>query len=1012
LEGIVHASQLAVLTSGLLAITVISPANPAVASPVATAVPTAAANAPVKQTKHKVWAVSGRVYLAGLPVQGGTVSVSTLKGRTLKMRYTKRRTTTRRGMFSILLASKPPAYYRIKVTGGKIAGKKTKNATLYGIGRLGDPLNYVNMATTLLSRYQKLHPEAAVKSDVQRVARYLGFPPPKGRQLYPFAQTSHLTTSRHDPAQFYRMAKKHGGVNSYLQRIAKRVKAGQHIKANLVPKKYFLPAFGTGSALFHNSGDPRSRTSASAALDTVGGRQLTDGGLAGDLFGLVQSSVQWAAGNAAQGAACAKTVSGIVQGLLGCNASQGQAAQIESTLNALQAQVSELSNQVSSLQKDYSLSAAGSAWEKAQVPELMQTLQDFVGWLAELATVTPNPINDTTGVSYASSGPSITDVGNLCDAAYPSLVYNATAVKLGSQSTEQTPNAACTNIGAWIIGDTNGNEAPPCQTDMTSCMDMMFDWFAGYDQKTLGSTLLLIPLLQNAVASGGAGLLPGSGQNHLNQTLATIVGGQAALLQILIAWQGWYESWSYPNGVSQILNCAEQDPGMDLNPPTASTKLPGNWNTTCDFAQNANTMLSIEFYMAQHGARASMPNLYGPETPESASTSGVVLDTIASMTAPPAYWAVPVDLSGASYMAGNTYWPYFPYGPAFNSTDAPGYNTKNNPLWLSMPGTAGDNTPILNAYPNDAFSIPDTASLQQIANDAHNTSGSQTVAQAMNNWGFIGIGEPNTMWWTNLAIGVQSMSWQTENAYPGTPGTPKNNNCSGWPVISGYQGGVLYGCGSDGSKYNYVTGLWGNQFINTAAVSAGNNNCPTAENAVNVGDGTTGCTGPENVGSDPSYFTLLIDQTVGTVMWTSSLVTSWSSQKMVPSFAYGAQKMPWAVAQAPATPASGSTTYILTGSATAAMRTPSATASVSCELEDVTASAGQPPFQPGNTTTLTATPGTVSGGALQSVSCTTGALTAGHQYSWRLKDTQSTPSTVTFDSEPIPFTVPSSTPNS
>ncbi len=95
-----------------------------------------------------------------------------------------------------------------------------------------------------------------------------------------------------------------------------------------------------------------------------------------------------------------------------------------------------------------------------------------------------------------------------------------------------------------------------------------------------------------------------------------------------------------------VYTCKQRS--TDLNPATVDPKETksgqggnndpsgtGYWGTTCEVATNANLMLSVEYYIAQHGARASMPNLYGPENhASSATTAGVVLDTVASQTRP------------------------------------------------------------------------------------------------------------------------------------------------------------------------------------------------------------------------------------------------------------------------------------------------------------------------------------------------------------------------------------------
>ncbi len=258
------------------------------------------------------------------------------------------------------------------------------------------------------------------------------------------------------------------------------------------------------------------------------------------------------------------------------------------------------------------------------------------------------------------------------------------------------------------------------------------------------------------------------------------------------------------------------------------------------------------------------------------------------------------------------------------------------------------------------------------------------------------------MWWTNLSVGLQNQQWMTDNVYPGTSGTARKNNCQGWPIIPPY-----YNCSPGAptdSDNNTVTGLWGTQFINTSAQSAGLNSCPNIENATGAYGGN--CTGPKDINIRPQLLHVADRPDDGPGLWTTDMLTSWAIQTTIPSFAYGAEKLPWAIAAVPTTPTSGSV-YTLSGVATAAIGTASASGTVSCQVTDLTQAAGGPAYGADNITTIPATPGTVNGKALQTVSCTTpSALTPGHQYEWRLSVTQTSPATPTFDSESVPFVVP------
>lgn len=949
-------------------------------------------------------AVTGKVYLAGKPLVRARVRVTTKNGRKLRL-VSHRNRTDKFGMFGVRVARFTKKPIVVQVRGGRLNGRKPQHGVaLAAYGRLTEPIEYVNMGSTLLVRYHRLHPKQTTVRSMRRVSAYLRLPKVKSHRFYRLGMLTHVGSSIHQPGVWFRRAKKAGGTSKYLKRQAQRIKGKRVLRPALTPvhpNRYYLPGFGADSTLFTGK-----RRAAKAG-------RVSATGLISDVLGATKSLVTWGLGNAATSAACAAAHSGISQGILGCNATQGQAANIQNTLDQMTQQLADIQTQLNNVQVSLnkisteqaaqnlatSMTDAGLTPLYAAAHNITATLQTLSnpqnapvntfaapadGWpystVADSPAVWPEPTTNNSELDI-NGVQQVNTIEYVCAQAY---VAPGQPEPTSSQSGFQ----ACQTLGDDMYASSGG---------YADLVNTFFEYFAGGGGTD--SPELLIPTAQTYlttagpfVNSGGDANGAGINQNGLNQMLAQLVLIQNTVMQGLIAWQSFYESWEV--GAAQV--CTTSTP-VTIDP----TSFVPSFINTCTMSQAWSGILAIEQYIATNGARASWPNVYQAESLASEQYSGTIADTVASPTDPPVYWTAPLDVSGIS-QGTNEWYPYVPWGPQPGQDTEFGYPALSSVNPVTSPTSA---EAILNGYPEDKFQFAGSAQLAPMLNHAWGAyPGSQgSVNQVLGSAGFLAGAGNAGITWSTLATSIDLFSFAVRSQYP----APHNNptlatQCpSNWPTAPGYS------CSDEAIPdtpanqppldYMGITGTYGSSFYDTdAAGSAGltQQACGIYEPKIFGPWGpypTIGINVCINPTSDKSevYYGLLFESDPPSTpwLWAGSMITGVWNQTSIPAF-----NPPQELPQATATEATNFSRnanqtygYVLAGTASAAQvappSNPDITATVNCQVSSDST------FPAGSTTTIAALPSSVGVGAPVAVNCDVD-LNPQTTYYWRVVATQ------------------------
>ena len=847
--------------------------------------------------------IAGQVRISGKPVRRARISVSTLNGAKIKVIGSSRR-TNRFGRFQLFAPKQPPKKFVVTAKGGRFGDKALGNTRLQALGRGKDPMEFVNMASTLLVRYHDQHHQMKLAQATKITSRYLGLP--KTGKVYSFGQYGHVLSAAHDPGYFYRVANKRGGVNRYVNQQARRVSADRRVRPSLQRLGFRIAPMGTGSPLF-SARTPRSG-------------EIQAEGILADLGGQIEQMLEGALTNTAVSAACAEATSGLAQAMLNCSATQNQAAQIESQLANIQSSITSLEQQVQGIGSDLDQGNWTVAFKNAGIANLKTILNHLQGYMGVMTNGVPSAAGPVCGQSgstgnqtaAASSGfgsaldcppkyvqiplqgSSMSDwVTAVCNAAYPAGVANGanTATKSYSIVGSQSPQSACAYIGNYLLGTSADS---PAGGSVFVQLTTFFEYFTG--QEILATPNQILALAgESVLSSGGQVMIQGAKQNGLNQYLGSLVGMQESLGAIAVAWMSFWETWTL--GAPQFCS----------TPPSATTgtSFAPSSGTSCEVAQALNYWFSVEDYIASNGARAAVPSEYQKFTQGAATTpSGVVIDTVGSTTNPNMWFALAVDVSGQLLEASapnNAYWPYVYYGQnpgtaivdsTTGSTIGHGPSTTVNPG--ANPRQVGA---ILPDYPGDSFALDQTpATAQQLAADAleANPKAANTNS-ALTDQGFIGPGADSLdafgngvdNWTFNWSSSVSESQCDQVAFFPGTSMyfTPTGYSCA--------DGSTAYSVDLQGTfSTSYIPTNLGRNATSqlcatTTAQPAGSNPAPKGEDGeaeLCLGEqASSGSLGGATKGID-GYYSFYLDVSPGQPVWTQDVFSAWQTLSTVPTY--------------------------------------------------------------------------------------------------------------------------------
>jgi hypothetical protein len=841
-----------------------------------------------KRARAKRYGAAGQVFRAGVPVRGAKIRITTVSGKKLTIVQGQRR-TSKHGHFQVYVRDLPKTF-TVKAVGGRAGKRDLGRSVMSGFGRRNDPAEFVNLTSTLVVKYRAQHPNKSPKRASRIVANYLELPRLRHRPVTTVGQFGHVLSSVHDPKKLDKRVRQHGGVDSFLTSLASKIKPGTHIKNDLVPAYFLKSAFGHGVAPFPS---PPSSKRASKSAASVASAQLAksdDPSLMTDLLNGLNSGLQWMLQNAAQAGACALgNNNNVVNGLLACSSSSPTSADISAALSQMQSELTTMNASLDALNSEFATQNAQEALSSSQVSKLASALTNLQAYLTAMqgaAAGTPSSTNTIGAVTNPPSG-----INNLCTTAFA----GDTSATTGGQ----TPITACEGFGGYFASS-NSNGAPSL---MNVQLTAFFKAMTGWSQPDAN---LVMPAVQAALSGGGTKMTSGMAQNQFNQQMSDLVAGQVALFQMALAFQSFYETWSTTYNF--------QPNWCPVGTKTSAFETSGitsNWGTSCAVAIYATQQLSVEWNVAANGAQGQLPSQGVPGTSQATSSIGVTLDTVASQSSPTMWYSVPLDLSGATLMGGNPWFPYQVFGDApGQSTSANGNVVTNGPVPeanpVFYPTTAQQ---ILADYPNE-FIFANQQQTVQVAADALTANpGVGSINQALVNEGFIGAGATEYgMLWGYLGYAPQVYSFQTSMAYPGDNYVTKGQGvCTTWPpsplkypwvpveVSSGYA------CVLSGGKTDQgILGTWASGYLDSTGTSTSTNNCPQSLNLVttwgtgqnpsgvqeawSTEDPTQGllCTGPGLAGTG-GFYGLLIAQDSGPVVWTQPLVTQWTSQTCIPT---------------------------------------------------------------------------------------------------------------------------------
>lgn len=856
-----------------------------------------------KSPKRFRYGIAGQVKISGKPVRKARISVSTIKGG--KVRVIGRSMTTNRfGRFQLFAPKKPPKKFVVTAKGGRFGDKSLGNTQLQALGRGKDPMEFVNMASTLLVRYHDLHPQMKLAKATNVTSRYLGLP--TTGKVYSFGQYGHVLSAAHDPGYFYRVAKKRGGVNRYVNQQARRVSADRRVRPSLRRLGFRIAPMGTGSPLF-SARTPRSG-------------EIQAAGILADLGGQIEQMLEGALTNTAVSAACAEATSGLAQAMLNCSATQNQAAQIESQLANIQSSISSLEAQVQTIGSDLDKGNWTVAFKSAGIANLKTILNKLQGYMGVMTNGVPSatgPVcgqNSSTGyqTAPASSGfgsaldcpPGFTQiplqgssmsawVTTVCNAAYPAGAANGANTATTNYQTlgSQSPQTACAGIGTYLLGT---NPDSPSGGSVFTQLTTFFEYFTGQELLPTANQILALAG-ESVLSSGGQVMIQGAQQNGLNQYLGSLVGMQESLGAIAVAWMSFWETWTL--GEPQFCPAPPS--------PTTSTAFSPSSGSSCQVAQALNFWFSVEDYIASNGARAAVPSEYKKYTQGAAtSPAGVVIDTVGSTTNPNMWFALAVDVSGQLLEANapnNAYWPYIYFGqdpgtaivdPATGSTIGHGPTTSLNPG--VNPQQVGA---ILPDYPGDSFALNQTpTTAQQLAADAlEANSNAANTNSALTDQGFIGPGADSLdafgngvdNWTFNWSSSVSESQCDQVAFFPGasTYFTPTGYSCAG--------GSTAFSVDLQGTfATSYIPTNLGRNATSqlcatTTAQPAGSNPAPKGESgeaALCLGaQASSGSLGGATKGID-GYYSFYLDMSPGQPVWTEDVFSGWQALGAVPTY--------------------------------------------------------------------------------------------------------------------------------
>lgn len=864
------------------------PAPPPPSQAVIAADRAAAAELANKRARAKRYGAAGQVFRAGVPVRGARIRITTLAGKKLSIVKGRSR-TSKYGHFQVYVRDLPKTFI-VKAVGGTAGKRDLGRSVMSGFGRRNDPAEFVNLASTLVVKYRAQHPKKSPKRASRVVAKYLELPKLRHRPVTTVGQFAHVLSSVHDPKKFDKRVRQHGGVDKFLTSLAGKIKPGKHIKKSLTPAYFLKSAYGHGLAPFPSKNVPKQKSKATGNLASA---QLAaaDTSVMTDLLGGLNSGLQWMLGNAAQGAACSLGENNnVVNGLLGCSSSSATAAQISSALTQMQSELTTMNASLDALNSEFATQNAKEALSASQVGNLASALTNLQAYLTAMQGATAGTPSSTNNIGAVTNPPS--GISSLCTTAFA----GDSATTTGGQ----TPITACEGFGGYFASS-DSNDAPSI---MNVQLTAFFKGMTGWKQPAAN---LVMPAVQAALSGGGTKMTSGAQQNQFNQQLSDLVAGQVGIFQMALAFQSFYETWSTTYNF-QPNWC----PAGTKTSAFETSSITSNWGTSCAVAIYAAQQLSVEWNVAANGAQGQLPSQGVPGTSAATSSVGVTLDTVGSQSNPTMWYSVPLDLSGATLMGGNPWYPYQVFG------DAPGQSTSANGTPVTY-GPVPEANPvfypttaqqILAQYPNE-FVFANGAQTTQLATDALTANpGVGSINQALINEGFIGTGMTEYgMPWDYLGYAPQVYSFKTPFAYPGYY-DGKGGVCSTWPasplnypwvpveVSSGYACIAV-----SPQSYQGILGTWASGYLDSTGTSTAGNDCPAVlGNAFTWGsgntpsgvttEGSTGgmlCTGPKsipygNAQWEPGgFYGLLIAQDPGQVVWTQSVVTQWSNQTCIPT---------------------------------------------------------------------------------------------------------------------------------
>ncbi len=487
--------------------------------------------------------------VAGNPLVGARLSVTTLGGKPLALDQKKAR-TNRGGVVQGELKGNHTAFVA-HLDGGKFKlGKKqtAHRGRLSGLGVSNEMGTYVGPETTIAYKHLKLKKSTPTVS-TKKTLKFMRLLEEK--QILSLGYHASTRNKGWDPSRFYRTAVKNGGVEQYTSQLATRVgRKGQQI--NMRPKsgngggqKANKPSRGR-SAIVKDAPAPKPSVAAFlGGLVTESVRSWITGGL-----GNVISAVVCAAVGAANNAALT-WIAGI---FAGCGAPDDSSEKIQQGLSDIKSSLSDLATNVNAIRDLLTQADLNAAWSKAQIDTIQSKLEKADTDLTVLSTVkTAKPVGKSPGDSDHA----------LCVAAY------------GAGPNAQSNLNHCDNLAAFyqffFKGDTN---------PVGSLMNGIVGSSAPTDDIAMFK-------LQKAAAGAGK-FIGGVRQNQVNQMYGQLVqlGQHAALTSA--AWLRFREAWT-----------AQQPNSCPLPSGFVSHELADG--TSCEVATTAWYQLSVANQVAQHG---------------------------------------------------------------------------------------------------------------------------------------------------------------------------------------------------------------------------------------------------------------------------------------------------------------------------------------------------------------------------------------------------------------------------